>query len=115
MNIRNIIFFSSLFIINGCTLFCEDLNDELKSKIDNAQLKYKDVLNIENIPCEGTYINIKMKVSIKSDTIFFNELHKLLYDEEKKVGWGVLVIFDRQNNYMFSHSHNNKIYSQTGD
>ena len=44
-----------------------------------------------------------------------NNIHKLLYDKEKRDGWITLLVHDVNGNYLFSHGKNGNIYKQSGD
>jgi hypothetical protein len=69
---------------------------------------------VEHIPCEAIYINVKLKIE-NMDTIVINDIHKILYDPQKKIGWQTLLIYNIEGKYVSSHSSHNMFYYQSGD
>lgn len=104
----------SLLFFSQCNNLCGALTGVWKDMVSVAALKYDSLLTVENIPCESRYINIKWKTDL-TDTAIINDLHKMLYNDSTKKGWVSLMIFDRNGNYLYSHSYTNKTYRQTGD
>lgn len=66
------------------------------------------------IPCEFNYIKIKFKTD-NYNALILDTIHKMLLDKKTMEGWTTMYIYDKDNNYLYSHSSNNKIYKQTGD
>lgn len=93
----------SLLFFSQCNNPCGALTGVEKDMVNVASLKYDSLLTVENIPCESSYINVKGKTEI-TDTSTINDLHKMLYNNSTKKGWVTLLIFDRQGNYLYSHS-----------
>ena len=79
----SIIVLFSIYFLFSCK--CCDLPDDYQSMIDSVNEKYKNYLEVEHIPCEPNYINIKLSTN-NIDTTMINEVHNLLYNSEKKQG-----------------------------
>lgn len=95
-------------------VLCGGLTPDLEHKIAAGTKLYGNDVDIEVIPCENNYINIRIKNEAYTVSLF-DSLHEHLYDKKTKSGWGTLVIFDNKGQYIFSHYKNNKVYRQTGD
>ncbi|MDJ1498599.1 hypothetical protein QNI19_37035 [Cytophagaceae bacterium DM2B3-1] len=110
--IKNPIFTSVLFMVvfTSCgKILCGDIPEKLQRRVDQVDKIYGANIKAEPIPCEMRYINIRLKTA-EYDTTIFDSMHKILYDVDKKEGWMTLIVFDKDNKYLFSHSFNNKIY-----
>lgn len=94
-------------------ILCGELPDELRIKIESVESKYGSLVEISYIPCEPSYINLKIKGL--NHNIPYDAIHKILYDENKRLGWAILLVYDSHNKYLFSHSFTNKVYKQLGD
>lgn len=101
-------------VFSSCnSVLCGDLTGEWKQQFDNANVNAGN-LRVENIPCEFFYINVIVPIG-KVDTFSIHSIHKYLYNQEKKSGWQVLLVYDIKENYLFSHKYNDSIYIQNGD
>jgi hypothetical protein len=49
------------------------------------------------------------------NALILDTIHKMLLDKKTMEGWTTMYIYYKDNNYLYSHSSNNKIYKQTGD
>ena len=104
----------SFLCIYSCTsITCGELSGEWKMKYERAR-SFSNDFTIENIPCDFYYINVVVN-SPFVDTAAIHSLHNYLYDENLKVGWQVLLVYDADRNYLFSHKYNGTIYIQKGD
>ena len=105
-----------MLLFSDCnSTICNELQPSLEKKITTVTNKYGDVVRLEVIPCESRYINIYKKKEINNDSLFFNRIHEILYDNTKHEGWTTLIIFDSNKNYIYSHSSKNNFYRQLGD
>jgi hypothetical protein len=114
---KQLMIYSIIFILflSSCNRFlCGELPPELKMKINRVNNLYSDYLKVENIPCENFYINVVFH-NDKIDTSMVHSVHKILYDKENNIGWPVLLVYNMQEEYIFSHNYENKIYKQSGD
>ncbi len=102
------------FLLYSCdSIVCGELSGEWKLQFEKAATATTN-LKLENIPCEFYYINV-IANSNKIDTNTIHSLHKLLYNQKNKIGWQVLLVYNAEGKYLFSHRYNNSIYIQTGD
>lgn len=86
---------------------CGELKGEWKNIYEKASIEYKDVFLIEPIPCESYYVNVFSK-SDNIDTLKVKSLHKILYNEESKIGWLSLKIHSKQGKFLFSNHYSGK-------
>lgn len=100
--------------MNFDEILCGKIDTELQDKINEVEKKYGNIIEVKPIPCEFRYIYIKLK-SDNINIISFDKIHKILWDDEKRLGWITLLILDDKNKYLYSHSSDNKIYKQNGD
>lgn len=92
-------------------ILCGDLKGDWLALKQNAEREFGDQFDIENIPCEFYYINIKAKKS-DIDTSALKTLHYTLFDSSKNIGWRTLVVFDRNGNYLFEDPLNGPRYKR---
>jgi hypothetical protein len=101
-----------------CTYSCRNICGTLDSDSQSRIVKANNILDsngyVENIPCEYTYLNVHINSSV-IDTNIINSIHYVLYDSKNKKGWQVLLIYDNQDKYVFSHHLAGRFYHQTGD
>ena len=97
----------SMVILFGCSSVC-GLNDNLQNKYDQAVDELGDFFRIDVVPCEGYYINVYLKQE-QVDTMNVNRLHKILYDSSTRSGWQSLIIYSKQERFLFTHSYSGKI------
>jgi hypothetical protein len=93
---------------------CGEITDELQRKLATVNSLYGDKIDIEVIPCEMRYLNIRLK-ELPAKEIPFDSIHAMLYDKAGRSGWITLMVYDSTGKYLFSHSSENKIYIQHGD
>jgi len=104
-----------ILLLSSCTdTFCGKIDNRHQEMLDKVNLRYKNILKVENIPCEYIYLEVHYEI-VEVDTILLNEVHNLLYDENQRTGWQTLLIYDYRGDYIFSHSKNGNIYYQIGD
>ena len=110
-----VIILSCLFILSSCTdIFCGKINKKQQRMLDTVNLRYNSTFEVEPIPCDYIYLKVKYKIT-KVDTLLLDEAHDLLYNENQKIGWQTLLIYNEEGEYIFSHSKNGNTYYQTGD
>ena len=102
MKILAIIFIISL---NSCQFVCS-LNDDERLMIKEANAKFNSYCDIENIPCETFYLNIRLKKEENSEIT--SQIHKILYDEKEKNGWLSLHLYDANGKFLLTHHANGK-------
>lgn len=112
------IIFLLLLVHYSCSriteFFCGELEGDLKALYQHAERKYVDKILIERIPCEAIYINAFL-LDNEVDSILVNSLHQDLYNQQKKIGWQTILVYDKAGNYLFSHSLPGQFYQQSGD
>lgn len=107
--------FILILILESCGSFlCGELTGDWKEMYEKAQVEYSNDLSVERIPCDFFYIKVVNKGNT-IDTNVIHNVHKELFNVNKKIGWEVLMVYDANENYIFSHSYNGKMYVQTGD
>jgi hypothetical protein len=89
------------------------LTGQWKTQFEKAKLN-TDNLEVENIPCEFYYIKVVVH-NTKVDTSAICAIHKHLYNKNDNIGWQVLLVYDLDKKYLFSHRYNGSIYFQQGD
>lgn len=91
----------------SCTkFFCGELDEERKKMLNKAQVVFNKYCTLENIPCETFFIDVKLKEDENSDLT--SQLHMILYNEQEKVGWLSLHIYDKNGNFLLTHSPSGK-------
>ena len=109
----------SVLLVICFTLFscdstsCGELTGEWKKQYEKANSIAKN-FKVESIPCEYSYINLILKSKI-IDTSAIRVIHKYLYNEKKSIGWNIILVYDTDGKYLFSHKYNDSIYVQKGD
>ncbi len=94
-------------------ILCGDLTGKWKKQLDEAD-KYAVNFKIRNTPCE--FYNIDVVFNTKDiDTNSIRSVHEILYDEKDKIGWQVIRVYDRDNEYLFSHKYTNEVFVQKHD
>jgi hypothetical protein len=107
------IFKICFIVLFGVTIYscnntlCGELSGDWLSLKVNAQKKFSGQFDIENIPCEYYFINIKLK-HVVFDSTLLKKLHYELYDSSKKVGWPTFIVYDKNGNYLY-HDVNNGV------
>ena len=79
--------------------YLPSLDTETQKLYDRCKEKYKAYLRIEYIPFEFWEVRIFLK-SDKIDSLVIKNLEKDIYDEEKKVGWRLLIIHNEKRNFL---------------
>lgn len=92
---------------------CGELSGEWKEQFERANATTVSV-KAENIPCEFYYINVIITTK-HIDTTAIHSIHKYLYNKKSKIGWQVLLVYNTEGQYLFSHRYNDSIYIQKGD
>lgn len=112
--LKYLLLFVFLVTLNACDkALCGELNKEQKKQLNIAKNRYPQ-FEISNIPCENYYINLRIKVD-EIDTASLSSAHKLLYNPKTKIGWKAIMVFNKNNKYLFTHNYNKNIYIQKGD
>ena len=100
---------------NKCTeIVCGKLDKEHQELIDSINMKYKNFFMVKPIPCEYSYLTLIL-LTDNLDSMLINEAHQSLYKKNKKIGWGTFLIYNKNKEYIISHSKTNKFYYQSGD
>lgn len=109
------IVFICFILVNSCSYFpCGSPKDEWQKLLKEAKKKYSDKVEIRIIPCESIYLDIILKDN-NIDTLDLDHLHKLLYNQSSKIGWQTINVYNKNGQYIFSHSFEEKIFIQSGD
>jgi hypothetical protein len=88
------------FAFNSCSsLLCGGLPPNLKTRVENAQARFFDKVEIEPIPCEMRYINVYLK-SKQIDSSLISDVHSMLYDEKAHSGWVSIFVFNKDKEYL---------------
>ena len=99
----------------SCNSFCGELDNKWKIKLENANAKYSNYLLLENIPCENSYLRLKLKTD-HLDTLIIHAVHADVYSQNiPHDGWATILIYDKNNNYILSHHHTGNFFKQEGD
>ena len=95
-------------IDNAIKVICGDLSQDEREKLRIINMKYKSFGEVKSVPCEYIHVNLFLKVD-KVDTVKISSIHDLIYDEDSKIGWQSVDVYNKKGEYIFSHHHNGKI------
>ncbi len=113
---KKVYFIFLIFILFSCRnvnkTLCGELKGEWKDNYEEASKEYPKLFSIEAVPCESYYINISAKTN-NIDTLKISSLHRILYNEQSKIGWLSLKVYDRDGKFVFSRHFSGKISDST--
>ncbi|MEL7118413.1 MAG: hypothetical protein AAFO07_03200 [Bacteroidota bacterium] len=98
--------FLMLFVFSCDALLCGELDKGQKAMVESAASQFRDYCDVDVIPCEGYYINIKLKQ--EEDPELTSKLHEVLYSVQEKTGWLSLHIFDKHGSFLITHNYSGK-------
>lgn len=90
------------FLFIHCGELCP-LDDYNKNLLVQANKNYGNYVILMPIDCEFYYIDCHLKKDI-IDTLALRKLSKSLSGDEKKGGWGAIIVFDSKGGYVFTCS-----------
>lgn len=96
-----------LFILSSCDSMC-GLSKERKKLLEESKAKFGKDYNIDNIPCEPYYLNVKIKKEF-IDTLEVLEIQNMLIDKSNNQGWGSVHFYDSNDEFLFVTYENGKI------
>lgn len=104
--IHRILFgFATLLLVASCQQLCP-LDETHAKMIEAARSDFHSYCDIDNIPCETYYLNVRLKGDESEDITA--KLHKMLYHESDIAGWQSLHIYDDEGQFLITHHYSGK-------
>ncbi len=80
--------------------------------IDSVNKMYYRSFEVRNIPCDQIYLNLYLK-TVNFDSTQINNAHKILYNDKLGKGWQTINIYNKNKEYIGSHSWRGSFYYQS--
>jgi hypothetical protein len=103
-NMKNWIFIVGLLPFFASCDPCGPPTGNWGKLIEDAKAKAGDSLQLEYIPCESYYFNVRLQGKVV-DSSKIDEVHKILFDESKNIGWRVLQVYGPHGEHLFDHDY----------